>query len=470
MREFFKSFFLLGIATTIEKIMAFVLLPIYTRYFDIAEYGVIDLIIVTISMVSIFAELQLETALQRYYYDYEGTQKKSMISTNFIVITSLSLLLSFILFYFSKEVSLLVFEKTDYSQLIELASLQLPFINFTMLAFIILRYERRNKSFLILMVIKVGITLIFTLLFVVWLRMGIYGVFYAQLIGLISSTVLLFFATKEFLVFEVSRFFFKKSFAYALPQFPARVGSALLSNANRFFMVSYLTIASVGLYSLSLKLASVMQLLYAAFFMAWAPFMFEQLKKSNHKEVFVKILILTACPVFLIVSILSLFSKEIVILVAAPEFYEAYQYVGGLSLYFSLFIFKEIVDIGPKHTEKTKYLSYTFLMSLVVNIASLYFFIIWFGLKGVIYSMILTNIFLLFISWVMSNRLYHIPHNMFLFIFVSVPAFILALGSMFALPTLGVRIMILFGVCLFYGVIFLKYLQLFLKQTVEIKA
>ncbi|NDP26338.1 MAG: lipopolysaccharide biosynthesis protein [Flavobacterium sp.] len=470
MREFFKSFFLLGIATTIEKIIAFLLLPIYTRYFDISEYGVIDLIIVTISIVSIFAELQLETALQRYYYDYEGAEKRRLISTNFIVITSLSLLLTCLLFYFSEEVSLLVFDKVDYSPLVELAALQLPFINFTMLAFIILRYERRNKSFLILMLIKVGITLIFTLLFVVWFKLGIYGVFYAQLIGLISSTVLLFLSTKDFLVFEVSPFFLKKSFVYALPQFPARIGSALLSNANRFFMVSYLTIASVGLFSLSLKLASVIQLLYAAFIMAWAPFMFEQLKKDNHKEVFVKVLILTACPVFLMVSIISLFSKEIVLLIASSEFYEAYHYVGGLSLYFSLFIFKEIVDIGPKHTEKTKYLSLTFLLSLIVNISSLYLFIIWFGLKGVIYSMILTNIFLLLISWIISNRLYYIPHKIFLFIVVSAPAFLLALGSMFTIPPLFIRIVVLVGVCLFYGIIFLKYLKFFLKQTVAIKA
>jgi len=470
MREFFKSFFLLGIATTIEKIVAFFLLPIYTRYFDISEYGVIDLIIVTISMVSIFAELQLETALQRYYYDYEGDQKKSLISTNFIVITSLSLLFTFVLFYFSEEVSLLVFEKVDYSGLVELAALQLPFINFSMLAFIILRYEKRNKVFLILMLIKVGITLIFTLLFVVWFKLGISGVFYAQLLGLISSTVLLFLSTKDFLVLEVSRFFLKKSFTYALPQFPARIGSALLSNANRFFMVGYLTIASVGLYSLSLKLASVIQLLYAAFVMAWAPFMFEQLKKENHKEVFVKILVLTACPVYLVVSVISLFSKEIVMLIASAEFYEAYHYVGGLSLYFSLFIFKEIVDIGPKHTEKTKYLSLTFLLSLVVNISSLYLFILWFGLNGVIYSMILTNIFLLLISWMISNRLYYIPHNIFLFIVVSVPAFLLALGSMFMLPSFIIRIAVFVGVCFFYGLIFFKYLKFFLKQTVAIKA
>lgn len=468
MREFIKSFLLLGIATTIEKIIAFFLLPLYTRYFDTVEYGVIDLIFITISMISIFAELQLETALQRYYYDYYGVEKIRFISTNFIVITLLSFFLSFFIFVFSKELSFYIFDKTDYHNLLEIASIQLPLVNFSMLAFIILRYEKKNKTFIVLMLTKVLLTLLFTVIFIVSLKMGISGVFYAQLIGLLCSTIMLFFAVKKFLKLEISLFFMNKSFCYALPQFPARIGSALLSNANRFFMINFLTISSIGLYSLSLKLASVIQLLYAAFVMAWAPFMFEQLKKSNHKEIFVKILILTACPVYFVVSIISLFSKEIVMLIASEEYYKSYKYVGGLALYFSLFIFKEIVDIGPKQTEKTKYLSFTFLLSLAVNISSLYVLIRWFKLEGVVFSMIITNVFLLAFSWFISNRLYYIPHNKLKFIVVSFPAFLLSIGSMYVFPDVIIRILILLLISCFYITIFIKNLNhIFNMNSVE---
>ena len=75
MKEFIKSFFAFGIAITFEKIIAFLLIPIYTRYFNLTEFGIIDLIFVTIALASIFAELQLETALQRYYYDFTGLSK-----------------------------------------------------------------------------------------------------------------------------------------------------------------------------------------------------------------------------------------------------------------------------------------------------------------------------------------------------------------------------------------------------------
>jgi O-antigen/teichoic acid export membrane protein len=465
MREFIKSFFSFGLATTIEKLIAFLLLPIYTRIFTKVEFGVIDLIQVILGIASIFAVLQLETALQRYYYEYEGRVKKIYISTIFLVIVSLSLLVTIVLLVFASEISSLLFQSQEYSYIIRLASLQLPFINFSMLGFVLLRYEKKNVRFVLLILNKVVLTLLFILLLVVWQKMGIYGVFYAQLIGTSISAVFLYFSIKQFIAFNVSLGFLSKSIKYALPQFPARIGSVLLSYANRFFMIGYLTIASIGIYSLSLKLASAVQLVYTAFIMAWAPFMFEQLKKPGHKELFPRVLLLASGPVFLLVSFISLFSKEIVLLIASEEFQDSYHYVGGLSLYFSLFIFKEIVDIGPKYTEKTKYLSYTFFISLVVNLLTLFLFIQWYGLNGVVYSMLITNTFLLIMSWMISNKLYFIPFNFVKFIALAIPAYVLAVGSMYGLPTLSIRVGILLILILVYGFSFFRGYQLFRKKS-----
>ncbi|WP_031425084.1 lipopolysaccharide biosynthesis protein [Flavimarina sp. Hel_I_48] len=461
MKEFIKSFFSFGLATSIQKVMGFLLLPIYTRFFSKVEFGAIDLIQVILGIASIFAVLQLETSLQRYYYDLEGKIKKTFVSTIFILIIGFSFIITLILFALSTQISNLIFESGNYSGLIELASLQLPFTNFTMLAFIILRYEKRNKAFVWLMLAKVLSMIAIVTLLIVWLRMGIIAVFYAQLISLILSSVFIFFAVREFLLFKISIPLFKKAFKYAMPQIPARIGSVSLSYANRFFMVGYLTVASIGIYSLSLKLASAIQLIYSAFIMAWAPFMFEQLKKPDHKTIFAHTLILTSGPLFLIVSLIALFSKELIILVASEEFYESYHFVGALSLYFSLFIIKEIVDIGPKALEKTKFLSYTFFASVIINISTLYFLIQSYGLYGVVYSLLITNTFLVALSWFISNKLYYIPFNIMKFSVLAVPAFSLAIYSMYSLPVLWIRIITGFIAIIYYGLLFKRDYSIF---------
>lgn len=469
MRDFVKSFFFFGLAVSIEKIISFLLLPFYTHYFETFEFGVIDLIQVSISVLSIFGVLQLETALQRYYYEYEGYEKKRMLSTIIIMIAFLSLLLSVVLCLLAKQISVILFDKEQYFRLVQLASLQLVFTNFTMLGFLILRFEKKNLSFLILMSVKVVVTLMCTLIFVVSLKKGINGVFYAQFIGLMISSVLIYFAVRKFLVFDFSQIVFIKSMQYALPQFPARIGSALLSHANRYFMVGFLTVSAVGLFSLSLKLASIIQFIGMSFMMAWAPFMHEQQKNKNHKAVFVHVLPLVASPVFFLVCVISLFSKELVQAISSSNFIDSYKYVGGLCLYFSLFIFKEIVDVGPKFLEKTKYLSYTFSLTLIINLISLYFLIKPFDLYGVVYSMIITNVFLLSLTWFVSNKIYYIPHRISMFLLVGLPAFSLAISLMYSLPSLFIRFLILTAVCFFYGIIFIISFKSFLNQKRENK-
>ncbi|MBL4677492.1 MAG: oligosaccharide flippase family protein [Mucilaginibacter sp.] len=465
MKEFIKSFFSFGIASTIEKLIAFVLLPVYTRYFSTSEFGVIDLIQVMLGVVAIFAHLQLETSLQRYYYDYDGERKKSLISTITYAIMLLSLVLVIPIMLFSRQISELMFKTAEYSNLIKWASLQLPFTNYSMLALVILRYEKKNMQFALMVLIKVVVNVIFILVFVVWLKRGIYGVFYAQLIAFVISSIFLFYAVKDFFVYKISSADLQKSLRYAMPQFPARIGSIMLSYANRFFMVGYLTISSIGIYSLSLKLASILQLVYTAFVMAWAPFMFEQQKKPGHKIVFAQALLLTSCPVFFIVAFVSIFAKEIVQIVASKQFIDAHLYLGGLCMYFAFFIFKEIVDIGPKFTEKTKYLSYTFFLSVVINLVSLYLFIKVYGLYGVVYSMMLTNITLFIVSWLVSNSLYHIPFNIIKFVMMALPALTVSVLSMYDVLSLPVKFITIGAISTFYGFYFFNYLKDFKMIT-----
>src|SRR6185312_8073982 len=205
MRELIKSFFSFGLATVIERVIAFLLLPIYTRYFTTAEFGVIDLITVVIGIIIIFAHLQLETSLQRYYFDYEGDEKNLFISTIVITMTILSVILTIILTATSTLISDLVLKNAQYSNLYKLAAVQIPFTNYSMLALVILRYEKKNKLFTIMIVVKMLITVLFTLVFVAWFKMGLNGVFYAQLLGLVVSSVLLFFSIREFSTFKISK-------------------------------------------------------------------------------------------------------------------------------------------------------------------------------------------------------------------------------------------------------------------------
>jgi O-antigen/teichoic acid export membrane protein len=158
----------------------------------------------------------------------------------------------------------------------------------------------------------------------------------------------------------------------------------------------------------------------------------------------------------LIVCIFSIFSSEFVSILANNDYLDSSKYVGGLTLFFALYIVKECIDIGPKITEKTKFLSYNFVVSLLVNFITLYLFTNAFELKGVVFAMISTNLVLVLVSWFTSSRLYPINFDKLYFLILFLPALIIAIVSMFINIYLGYKLLICFAILLFYGLFFYK--------------
>ena len=457
MRDLLKSFFAFGLATTLEKLIAFALVPLYVNIFSIEEFGIIDLIQVTIGILTVFGFLQFESALQRYYYDYKGLVKRGFITMVYVVVIALSLLIVFLVLLLAPSLSILLFETDKYSNLLIISVSQIPFNNVIVLSLLILRYERQNIKFTILLLFKVIITLFLILFFVLNLKKGIEGIFIARLIGgFISMSIVLIFMRKNF-VLNFSKKILIKSIRYSLPLVPASIGSVLSANANRFFITTFLTMSAVGIYAFSLKIASVMHMVYIAFIMAWGPFLFSKLKEKNHKRYFADILMVIATPVFIFVIGLSLFAKEIVQLISPIEFEQSTLYVGGLALYYSLFIIKEVVDVGPKATEKTKYISYNYLVTLMFNFILLFFLIKYLDIEGVVISMILTNTILVILSWIVSNKIYYISHHLFDFALVIIPAYVISLLVMFIDFSFIIRISLLIFMFIGYLLFFYKY-------------
>ncbi|KUJ50597.1 lipopolysaccharide biosynthesis protein [Chryseobacterium sp. JAH] len=462
MKDFLKAFLSFGLATSIEKLIGFIILPIYTRYFNSVDYGIIDMIGTFLAVLSIFGLLQFETSLQRYYYQSNIVRKKLLVSAIYFWVICFSLIMGLVIYIAAPFMSLYFFKSKEYMWMIRTLSFQLLLTNLSILGLIVLRFEKENAKFLFVILVKVLFSLLSVYLLVIKFKIGMMGVFYAQVFSLLFSTILVTFFVRRFFVFRLSQTFTKKSIRYSLPQIPARIGSVLLGNANRFFMLGYLSLAAIGIYSVSLKLASSIQLVNSAFIMAWTPFLYTQFKKENNKIIFSNVFPLICGVTFLFVCLLSLFSKEIVILLTTEDFYSSYKYVGGLTLFFSLYIIKETVDIGPRIMEKTKFLTYTFALSLIVNLLSLYFFIRIYELEGVIFSMIITNLFLVIISWIVSNKLYYIPFNPYTFILLLFPALSLVITIMYVDINLGYRSTIGFLCVIFYSGLLYRFYRNFI--------
>ena len=100
----FTNTLIYGVGNLASKLVGFILIPIYVKYFSTSTYGVLGLLEVTGIALSSILGLALSQALYRWYWDEEyATQKKSVFSTVFLF---LSVFLVFIVFvsYFSSSI------------------------------------------------------------------------------------------------------------------------------------------------------------------------------------------------------------------------------------------------------------------------------------------------------------------------------------------------------------------------------
>ena len=79
-----------GAGLLLGKAVAFVMLPLYTRYLTPADYGVMQLVDMTLEIVSIFAGTRIAAGVFRYYHKAENEAgRRAVLSTAAILLMAL---------------------------------------------------------------------------------------------------------------------------------------------------------------------------------------------------------------------------------------------------------------------------------------------------------------------------------------------------------------------------------------------
>ena len=408
-KELGKSFLIYGVASGIGKFVGLFLVPIYSRIFNPEEYGIIDLITTMVTLISIFSMLQLESAISRFYFEVKENAKRNLyISTAFWSIIFLSLIWLLIAIIFSEKLSIILFNDLKYRIIISIASLQVPLASIFSLFTVLMRFLKKPVQYTVFISIQLFLTISFSILFVVYMRIGIIGVFYGQLIGFIGIVILMLFYLRTMIRFAWNRKVLKKLFQYSLPLVPVTTGNWINLYANRFVMLGYLSLNEIGLYTVALKIASVFWIIESAFRMAWQPFFWEIYENQNHKKIFREMSKYVSVLVFFLIAIFSFFSKEVLLLLTPETYVGAAPLIGFLAFSIGLTIVNQTIVVGPGIIKKTIYSTGIYFFSVGVNIISLFIMVPKIGLIGVPLSLFFSYCSMLIIGWYISERLYYI--------------------------------------------------------------
>ncbi len=457
LKQFIKDSFVYGISGIITRGITIFLVPFYTRVLSPADYGIIDLIAIISSIVIIIFPLQITQAIARFYPDCktEKESKEFASTALFFSIITFSIFLILIQIY-AIPLSKTLLENHKMVNILRVAGLSI-FIN-GMFYFVQnqLRWRLEPKKHMICSLTFSLITVVLSIYFVLIIKTGIIGVFWARVIGGLIGLIFGFYFSRSsyFLFFNTSRL--KNLLSFCLPLVPSVIGVYLLNYIDRISIKSLMTLSDLGLYGIGFRVASVVGLIMLGIHGSLTPLIYSKYKEKNTPAQLSNIFRYVTFAGLIIIAILSIFSKEILIILTTPDYYSAYIIIPFLV--FSVFISNmNVFSPGLAIAKKTKYIAIINIAGAFLNIGLNLLLILQIGILGAAIATLISSVLVFIAKMYFSQKNYFIPYDFKLILFtVIITVILIFLGVNITINNILYSIIFKSGIIVFTIFILMK--------------
>ena len=418
MWRFFKDFAVYGLASMLGKLAAVFLMPVYTNILTKEEYGAMALITSVKGIIDLISNLNIHSGIARDYYE-EGIDRKRLVSTGFLSILSLSLtvMLGGLLtrdFWSGKVLGL----NEVFWPAFMVMLMTIPAGSLMSYFAILTRFKKKPVLYAVGTVLQLLIQIGVSVVGVVVLRAGIISVFLGFFISELVTVIYFAILNREYISFQFDKEILCRALVFSLPTLPAILAGWLDSSMGQILIGKYVSVEELGVYSVALSLASVFTLISTAFQNVWSPFLFENYKKPDFKQNIRRLFSIMALALVTISLFLSLFSREIVLLLSNERYLDACRYVTLLCVPMSFYLMFPFASSGVSITRDTKYIGISYMAGSFGNLISLFVFIRYFGVLVVPLCLAVSRITTYFILYKVSERKigYSLPNYVMLLI------------------------------------------------------
>lgn len=292
----------------------------------------------------------------------------------------------------------------------------------------VMRLIYRPWSYIFVVLSQSVLATVISLLLIVYFKKGIIGIFLG---GFVSALIIAFigwYRVRSYIRFDRLHFdLWPLLLKFGLPLLPATLAMYVMNTSDRWFIQHYHGEEALGLFAVGAKFAMISSLAIETFRKAWWPLAMESMQSGSGEKFFRTISVIYVCIGSLLMVTLSFLSPWIVEYLAGPKFYDSWPIVGLLCWKSFLYGYFMICSAGIWKSEKTYLNLYTTIISLVIGLILNYLIIPMHGIVGASITTLITFLFWIILTELISNRLWKIKFNYYLII----PIFIFSIGLSF---------------------------------------
>lgn len=413
LKKLSKHYAIYALGGILSKAIGFIMIPIYTRFISPAEYGIVGILNLVVWIVSLIVGMNIVAGVMRFYYLYKNDRERnSVVSTSifFVILVSLPIVLSLI--YFSNTLAQVFFKNINYSLYFKIIFAALFFEMLLPIPFACLRIKNKSFSFLQFSLLRFFIGLSLNIVLIVFLKWGILGIFYSQLVtALIMSPILLYITFKEF-GFAISLEPIKKILSYSLPLIPAGLAMIVLNLGDRYILKQFVSLEQVGFYTLGYKIVMVLGFLVGTpFRYVWQPYRFSIAENKNAPGIYSKVFTYFTLFIGFIGLSLAVLAKDIVKIIATPTYFGAARVIPVVTLGYIFYQLYYLLNIGIFLKKKTKWVPFIVSAAAGLNVVMNLLLIPKVGIMAAAYSTLASFTFLAVAGYFVSQRFYKISYE-----------------------------------------------------------
>jgi O-antigen/teichoic acid export membrane protein len=397
-----------GLGNVLAKGIGFFMLPFYTHYLSPVDYGVLEILDLSMSLLGMFVNMGITAALLRSYARAESeSEKKKTISTAFIFVIATGLLLYVLGIGLVRPVSGLLFGPKVPSTylLISFTSFVLAYI-----ATLPRTYFRALDAPGTLVTVDTTtffLMLALNILFIAVLHTGMVGILLSTLIvgGIQAAALSVWTVWKTGLGFKSA--YLRDMVSFGSPLVFANLAVFALNFSDRFFLQHLRSLDIVGVYSAGYKIGFMINyMLISPFLIMWQSRMFAIQKQPDSSAIFRQLFVLYAALLTYAALALSILSPEIVHIMVGPKFAASQEVIPIVVFAYVIWGIGYYVQVGMLLTSNTKQIGAISIGAVILNLTLNYGLISRFGMMGAAWATLLSFLATTAAYYYFSQRVY----------------------------------------------------------------
>jgi O-antigen/teichoic acid export membrane protein len=412
MRRLARHSAIYGIGGLVSRILATLLLPLYTSYLSTTAFGRVEIVTAATAVLAIVLQMGISSAFFRFYFDTKvAAERLTVVRTSFwFTMTTATVGLVFGLVFadsighwigLGHDPTLVragavgLWAQTNYQQLTNL-----------------FRAEERSTAYAIASVSNVVITVAAMVVFVAVFHWGAVGLVVGNFTGTLIVYVALVAYRTEQLGLEFDRDLFRQMQHFGMPLVPSALALWAINFVDREFVVWYKGPSEVGVYSAAVKIASVITFVMIAFRTAWPAFAYsiEDDREARRTYAFV-LTYLLAFASWVALALGGLAPWWTRLLTSKPGYIRAEKGVALLAFAFAIYAGYTVLAIGSGRARKTQLNWVVTGVGALVNVGLNFWLIPAYGMVGAAISTLVAYVVLFAGMTVYAQHVYPVPYQ-----------------------------------------------------------